>query len=460
MKVGRAGGLVLGVLAAGLGAGCAALQDPRGARTELVAMLDETDQTGRALNALTYGDLSGAERYALEALRVSPRDPYALYVAGMVYQATGRYDLARQYYEALIANRPQVTITTITQGTPQVRALVDVAQANLIVVNKLTGRYTARSTAQSGVIPEVRPEAFEPAPPLGAAGRGPIVAQALDAPGGGAAPPTLMREGGPQAEAEANVAGRFRILKRLLDEGLLTPEEYGRRRTTNLAALLPYSSATPPAEALGRPVPTDIQVVDRLRALGQTLETRAISPAEHSAERLAILDALLPAAPRRLDLPVLPPKDMMEAASAVGRVERMRERGLVSDDEARREKQAAEKLLDAQLARQSSGVSATGLRQGAAPAAAAPAKPKGKSSTGRSVSLAVAASREAAEAQWDKLKAKYPEELGGQSPSFVSEQGKKGVQWRVVAGPLASHAAANGLCKQLRLYRQSCTVVD
>jgi hypothetical protein len=291
---------------------------------------------------------------------------------------------------------------------------------------------------------------FPPSP------RGAISAQPLDAP---MAVSALARDGGPQAEAEANVAGRFRILKRLLDEGLLTPEEYGKRRAANLGGLLPYSTAMPPAQGLERPIPAEVQVVDRLRAIGQSLETRALSPAEHSAERQAILDALLSAEPRKLDLPVLPPRDVIEAASAVGRVERMRSRGLVTDDEVRAERLAAERLLDAQLARQSTGVSATGLRQGTPPATS-PAKTKGGGSTGRSVGLATASSEDEAHADWDRLKSKYPEELGSLSPTFRSEQGSKGPRWRVVAGPLKSNAAARTLCKQLKLYRQACDVVN
>ncbi|BAE50778.1 hypothetical protein [Paramagnetospirillum magneticum] len=216
-------------------------------------------------------------------------------------------------------------------------------------------------------------------------------------------------------QAETNVATRFRALRRLLDEGLITPEEHSRRRNTNLGALLPYSSSLPPAQGLERPGPTEEQVVDRLRALAVSLESRALSPAEHGAERTAILDALLPAEPRKVDMPVLPPKDMMEAATAVGRVERLRAANLISTEEAKREKAAVEKVLDSQLAKQPVSGTASGLRQGSANGNGA------KSSSGGGtpgVGLGSAKTEEAARETWEKIKAKFPEELGAVNATF------------------------------------------
>ncbi|WP_237051397.1 SPOR domain-containing protein [Magnetospirillum sp. ME-1] len=447
-------GLRRGVLAVSLVtalAGCGVLNDPRGFTDAVMKspLLDD-DSSERAMTALTRGEYGTAERLAITALRRNPKDPFALYTAGMVYQATGRYDLARQYYEVIIANRPQVTITTPSQGGPQIRSLVDVAQANLLVVDKMLGRTVAGSALRSGRQSELTPQSFEPMSPQGAS-RGMVAAEPLGEPGG--MPSSAMATRG-ATQAETNVATRFRVLRRLLDEGLITPEEHSRRRNTNLGALLPYSSKLPPAQGLERPGPTEEQVVDRLRALAVALESRALSPAEHGAERLAILDALLPAEPRKVDLPVLPPKDVMEAATAVGRVERLRAANLVSADEAKREKAAVEKVLDTQLAKQPVSGTATGLRQGGANGSGAKASSGGGTP---GVSLGTAKTEDAARDTWEKIKAKFPEELANINATFPKiDQGERGTRWRIVAGPMKSRADATKLCKVLKLHRQSC----
>ncbi len=448
-------GLRRGLLAVSLAAvlaGCGVLNDPRGFSDAVMKspLLDD-DSSERAMTALTRGEYSTAERLAIGALRRNPKDPYALYTAGMVYQATGRYDLARQYYEVIIANRPQVTLTTPSQGGPQVRSLIDVAQANLLVVDRMLGRSVAGSALRSGRAAEATPQQFEPMTPQGAS-RGMVAAEPLGEPGQ-AMPASMMSTRG-ATQAETNVATRFRTLRRLLDEGLITPEEHSRRRNTNLGALLPYSSKLPPAQGLERPGPTEEQVVDRLRALGVALESRALSPAEHGAERLAIIDALLPAEPRKVDMPVLPPKDVMEAATAVGRVERLRAANLVSTEEAKREKAAVEKVLDSQLAKQPVSGTATGLRQGTANGSGA-RSPAGGGTPG--IGLGTAKSEDAARDTWAKIRAKFPEELGGIDATFPKiDQGERGTRWRIVAGPMKNRADAVKLCKVLKLHRQTC----
>ena len=174
---------------------------------------------------------------------------------------------------------------------------------------------------------------------------------------------------------------------------------------------------------------------------------------------MTILDALLPAEPRKVDLPTLPPKDVMEAAGAVGRVERLRASGLVTPEEAKREKDIIEKMLDAQLAKVPVSGSATGLRQGAAPANGNGngAKKGAATGSGNAVALATAKSEDEAQQTWEKIKAKFPEELGGMGVAFRQiDMGEKGTRWRVVAGPLKSTDEARKLCKVLKLHRQSC----
>jgi len=427
--------------------GCGALVDPTPSTKSSVRKLFEGgSHSDKALNALTAGQLAEAERQALVALRIDPKDPYALYVAGMVYQATGRYDLARQYYQALIANQPQITIVVQSAGQPQMRSLVDLAQANLTAIDGLTGRYTPHTVAQSGrtLMPPLagEPQPPYPAAPDGFAVGGPVSAQPLA--------PAAMAPSGPNA-AEINVSNRFRLLKHLLDDGLITADDYNRRRAANLGALMPYANAaTPPARGLDRPPPGDAAVIERLKSLSNQLEARAISPADLAAERGVILDALLPAQPREMELPPAPLQDVMAAASAVGRAERLRAAGLLRPDEAATERAAIERQLDG----------GPRVSSSAAAPAPRPAKARHHASGGKGgtpgLILASAPSEEEARATWEKIKAKYPEELGALNASI--RQSGKAARWRVVAGPVETRTEAKRLCKALKLYRQSCEV--
>jgi hypothetical protein len=410
--------LVLAV-AAGL-AGCAALVDPKGTSDELLAVLPSERAVDRAMAALSRGDTAAAENWAVSALRKNRRDPYALLIAGLVYQNTGRYDLARQYYEVILTNQPQVTLMLPgDDGIVRARPLIDVARTNIAVIDKITGRSSPKTSLESGRAPGTEQTA-QPVP-----------------------------------DAEMNVAGRFRILKRLLDDHQVTPEEYSSRRSTNLGALLPYS-ASPPAAGLERPVPDDSQIITRLKDLKAAVEAREISPAQESVERGMILEKLLPARPANRMMPVLPPNDMIEAARMAGRLERLRAAGLISGDEFAREKAAMERALDARLAGKPVDVAATGLRYGTVPTTPAPeATPLAPSAWG--VALATVKSEEEGKATWDRIRLRFPEDLLGKSLSLTKVTLRnKGVRWKVVAGPLDSKDSAVRLCKTLKLHRQSC----
>ncbi|MEO0036541.1 MAG: hypothetical protein RLZZ501_2564, partial [Pseudomonadota bacterium] len=200
----------------------------------------------------------------------------------------------------------------------------------------------------------------------------------------------------------------------------------------------------------------DAEVIARLKSLSDQLEAKALTPAEQTAERGVILDALLPAQPRELEMPPASLHTVMEAASAVGRAERLRGAGLLQADEAAAERAAIERQLDG----------GSGYAAAPAPtrhASARHAKSKGKAKAGNSASpaliLATAPSEDEARATWEKIKAKYPEELGSMNAAIRQVGGgAKGPRWRVVAGPVETSAEARRLCKALKLYRQSCTV--
>ncbi|MCR6632463.1 MAG: SPOR domain-containing protein [Magnetospirillum sp.] len=447
--VSRLGRTAAAVMVLAAMAGCAPLKDPRGTQDTVSGMVN-AGATDAAMAALTRADYAAAERYAITALRYNPKDPTALLAAGLAYQGMGQYDLARQYYEVIVTNQVPGTIMSPGDGgVVMPRSVVDVARANMAAIDKITGRSVPRSIQESGrppgapgvgapPFPDIAPM-NPPGRPLVSAGQlEPIAATAVSAPGR-------------VSDAEANMAGRFRILKRLLDEGLIAPEEYNRRRAANAGALLPFTQP-PPSTGLDRPTPGDEAVARRLRDLADALERREMTPTEHSGERTTILDALLPERPRRLEVPPRPPKDMIEAGQAVGRAERLRAAGLVSDAELRQERDAIERSLDAQLNGQRVAGTATGLRPGApgsaGPAAAAPAA----TVSGWGVALASAKNADAAQKAWAGIKAKFPDDLAGLEAHFKAQ----GSRTRIIAGPLASKDAARKLCKTLKLHRQAC----
>lgn len=406
--------------------GC--LYDPRGTVDEFTSVVDSDHAVDRALSALSKGDYSTAESYALSALRRNPKDPYALLVAGMTYQSTGKYDLARQYYDVILTNKPNAMLAQPgVNGIISQRPVVDIARDNMDAIDKATGRRLARSMEQSGA----------------AAGAG----------------VTPM----PMTSAEASVSGRFRILKRLLDEGLITAEEYNARRTANLGALLPLTMP-PPSVGMERPIPGDSQIIDRLRALKTATEAREMLPREASGERQTILDALLPAVPKVRAVPPLPPKDMLDAADAVGRLERLQTQNLITPDEMARERAALDRSLQMQLAAKPVEGTVTGLKYGPLPDASkpitkAPEKDAKKSAIANwGVGLGSSESEEEAKVLAGRIKAKFPEELGEQTLTVrkITVKGKE--RWQVVT-PVAGHNPARHLCKLLKLHRQGCVPV-
>lgn len=438
----------LTVMALGSLAGCAQLLDPRGSAEVAQGVVNERD-ADRAMAALTRGDYPNAERHSVAALRKNPKDPYGLIVAGLVHQGTGRYDLARQYYEVIITNQSQGTMMVPGEtGVMMPKSIVDVARSNLAVIDKITGRYVPRSAAQSGRAPGPSAVGAPPLPSMEPVPMPAVMSSPLDplpqSPGG------MVGMPGRVSDAEGNVSGRFRILKRLLDEGLITPAEYSARRNANVGALLPYSTSTQPSQGLERPIPGEDALVERMKALGTALEGRELNPKEHAAERAVILDQLLPATPRKAELPALPPRDMLEAASAVGRLERLRAASLISADEAKKERDAIEKMLDRRLSSQQVAGTSTGLRHGL------PSAQDGSAPWG--VNLGYAKTEAGAQKSWASLQKKYPEQLAGLEPLIRKGTVKgKGVRWQVLAGPMTDKSAADGLCKTLKLHRQSCT---
>lgn len=246
-------------------------------------------------------------------------------------------------------------------------------------------------------------------------------------------------------EGDANIILRFQTLERLFSEGLITRDEYNRRRGANLGALLRYTAAAPAAD-LGRAAPKPEQVVERLRYLAVAYEEKSITAREQTAERTIILDALLPAAPVVRADPPPPITDEMQAAAVAGRLERLVLAKVINPTEQAKEKAT---VLHAAQVSQS-------MAEAAASAAAGMLPPVGLPS-GPGVWLGSYASENQARLAWASLQLTHASELGSLQVEIkrVSLRRRR-VSYHLNAGPVIDRKAAEALCKSLRGRRQFC----
>ena len=97
------------------------------------------------------------------------------------------------------------------------------------------------------------------------------------------------------------------------------------------------------------------------------------------------------------------------------------------------------------------------------PAPKPAAKPTAPAVTGEPayrVQLAAVRSESAAKSEWNRLRRKHPDLLGGLTLHVMrADLGKKGIYYRVRGGPLADEAAARNLCAKLSGQGVGCLVV-
>lgn len=255
------------------------------------------------------------------------------------------------------------------------------------------------------------------------------------------------------AGGDSNIVSRFATLRTLREQGLVTAEEYNARRQANIGALLPLTSP-PPSAGLERPVPATDQIVGRLRAIGRALEMRALTVAQHASERAMILDALLPAAPVVVANPGVPPREMMAAADAVRRMEYLRDGGLVSGEEYARERKSVEIAMTPPAPEPLPVVEEKPAAAPAQPVAKGPGGVMG----GAAVHLASYRSRQQADRGWQQIQRAHNEILSKLQADVteVNLGAGKGTYFRLRAGPLASKAAVDEVCRQLKQRRQYC----
>lgn len=425
------------ILAAASLSGCGAVYDPKGF-WDNAAFWDEAPPPGQgAIAAVNHDDWSQAEKLGTEALRRNIQDPYAILALALVYQNTNRAPQARRYYEALATTRPQELVSLGRGDAARTLSIAEVARINLAALDGIPAGQTPKRTS-------ARPSA-------------------------------------PTAAGMDNVILRFQTLQRLLDEGLITRDEYDARRSANLPALLRYSSGKPVDSGLEQPALPPGEVADRLQTLAENLRQGSISDEEQSAERTAILDGLLPLSPARSagSAPLLDTE--AKSAAAIDRVRRMREAGIISAADEEREKTAiwarsqsdraqaaaaerarAEAQAQAQAQAQAKTAAGSAAATALTPASAAvipPAAPVSSTPLGGGVGIRLGQVGSDAQAQglWTVLKEKFPTQLGGLSPVLGKASGKGGLA--LDAGPVADRGAAQHLCLELAAQKQPCAPV-
>lgn len=375
--------------------GCAPLFDLSGFGGTINAATGGTDASDEALAALAKGDYSRAEQLATAAWRGNHDDPYAAYVLAEVYLNTGRPDLARKQYEAIVSMNAQ---QTVAQGGKQI-TLVEVAQQRLA--------------------------ALHPAMPTKMAGMDQKPTVAIDDSGAG---------------PEASIIRRFKTLQRLLDEGLITKDEFDQRRSANLGALMPYV-VVPPAANLDLPAPVPSEVVDRMKALVAQYQSHSISATQAQTERLIILDALLPGLNARRADPPPPVTGAVQAAEVVGRLTRYREAGIISADEENEGRKVVMKALqdyETQVAAAQHGQFMMGP-------------------VGEGIQLGTYGSEDRALQAWAALQKQFPNELGTlQSKVDKVALRHGGEVWRLNAGPVTDRKAVLAICRIVKRRHQTC----
>ncbi len=391
---------------------------------------------------LTKGNYPMAEARFNTALKRNPKDPYALLGMAMLYKNTGRMTQARAAFEALLATRPSDSVRMVLLNQTDPKSVSEIASVNLALME--SGGVTPRMSGAGDVSSPNPMSAMaspmrRPVPRVQAMPTNPMTASTM-----GRAPtsqPVITS----MSTGDKNFVSRFEALRTLLDEGLITPEEYKVRRSRNIGALLPLTSK-PAASGLERPLPPAEQIAARLRAIGRALEMRAITITQHSAERSMILDGLMPAEPAVLTNPAIPPKGLMASADAVRRLEALKASGLISSDEYAKERAAIEGGLQPQVPKQAME------KETPKDLAAKTSGPQ------PGVHLGSYKSKVAADKGWAQLRRAHRSLLGTlqSSVSKVNLGPRKGIFYRLKAGPLASQGAATALCKQLKRKRQYC----
>lgn len=141
-------------------------------------------------------------------------------------------------------------------------------------------------------------------------------------------------------EAEALLAGdpaalRFLTIRRLAEIGLIPPADAGERIQTNLAALLPLTTAQPPAVGLFVPAMAPSEMENIIRDLWNQPHTQG--------QRDFLVNNVLPKEPKQREPLFIPDKE--SGRRALARLDRLYQSGLISRSQKDEELAALNALL-------------------------------------------------------------------------------------------------------------------
>lgn len=288
-----------------------------------------------------------------------------------------------------------------------------------------------------------------------------------------------------QAEAETLLAGdpaalRFLAIRRLAEIGLIPPPEAGERIQTNLAALLPLTTAQPPAAGLFAPAMAPSEMETIIRDLWSQPHTQA--------QREFLIDNMLPKQPKQREPLFIPDKE--SGRRALARLDRLYQSGLISRSQKDEELAALNALLDGNTLPESLLAQAPpepvkpvapkkpGRGSGSGTGSAkpmerlqggvtgelkvipspmeinAPALPAGF--TGQAgIHLLSMGSASHAEQAWKSLTTEHPQLAALTYKVVRIDLGELGVTHRLIAGPLSPANAAE-ICAGLKPKGQTC----
>ncbi|MBR9971042.1 hypothetical protein [Magnetospirillum sulfuroxidans] len=291
-------------------------------------------------------------------------------------------------------------------------------------------------------------------------------------------PPRLIG----QDEAEALLSGdpaalRFLAIRRLAEAGLIPAADAGERAGTNMGALLPVTTAQPPAAGLFTPAPAPAVLENAIRRLWDQPGTQA--------QRDFLVDNVLPKTPSRREPVTIP--DKQSARRALDRLDRLQDSGLITRGQKEAEAGAVQALLDGNalpealvaapppepvkpvapkkprssgsgsgrpMERLQGGVSGE-LKIIPSPSEInAPALPAGFAGQA-GIHLLSMGSASHGEQAWKALTTEHPDLAALTYKVVRADLGELGVTHRLIAGPLSAAKAAE-LCAALKPKGQTC----
>ena len=109
---------MISILSAGLFAGCATTGS-------------DMAYSNQGFVELSKHNYTKAEDYLEKALAINPKNPYAILNMGVVYQNTGRPEMAREMYQKVIDLESKATAERSNEDWALGRNLVEIAKKNL-----------------------------------------------------------------------------------------------------------------------------------------------------------------------------------------------------------------------------------------------------------------------------------------------------------------------------------------